>query len=164
MRGVRVLAVLPLALLAACAAPGWPPLEDRAEPMPPDAAQPAPERPYFTEIGVASWYGPRHQGRRTASGERFDMKAMTAAHPTLPFQTVLRVTDLATGVTVRVRVNDRGPFIRGRILDLSSESARTLGMRDQGLARVRIEAFASDQILSDMQAAQAPAAAPPKAP
>jgi rare lipoprotein A len=94
-----------------------------------------------TEVGVASWYGKRHQGKRTASGERFDEHAMTAAHPTLPFGTLLRVTNLENHRSAVVRVNDRGPFVDGRILDLSLAAARALGIADEGVARVRLQAL-----------------------
>ncbi len=89
--------------------------------------------------GVASWYGRELNGRRTASGERFNMKALTAAHKTLPFGTRLRVTDLATQKSVVVRVNDRGPFVRGRVLDLSYQAAKEIGLLARGHDRVKIE-------------------------
>jgi rare lipoprotein A len=92
-----------------------------------------------TEVGIASWYGKRHQGKRTASGERFDEFAMTAAHPTLPFGTRVRVTNLENRRSVLVRVNDRGPFVDGRIIDLSLAAARALGIADEGVARVRLQ-------------------------
>jgi peptidoglycan lytic transglycosylase len=111
------------------------------------ATPPAPERASFTQEGVASWYGKTHQGRLTANGERFDMRALTAAHRSLPFGTVVRVTNLDTGRTVRLRVNDRGPYVGGRILDLSVAAAAALGLKEDGLARVRIDVFASDQVL-----------------
>lgn len=82
--------------------------------------------------GKASWYGKRFHGRRTASGERFNMYALTAAHPSLPFGTLLRVRHLETGREVVVRVNDRGPHVRGRILDLSHAAAEALGMVEAG--------------------------------
>lgn len=91
------------------------------------------------EEGVASWYGTAHHGRRTASGEPFDMRAMTAAHPRHPFGTRVRVTDLATGAAVVVRINDRGPFARGRVIDLSHAAAASLGIVRAGTARVRVE-------------------------
>jgi rare lipoprotein A (peptidoglycan hydrolase) len=97
----------------------------------------------FAETGIASWYGNQHQGRRTANGERFDMHALTAAHRSLPFGTILRVTNLRTGKAVVVRINDRGPYIRGRILDLSEAAGRALGIGKLGIAQVRIEAVAS---------------------
>jgi rare lipoprotein A len=78
--------------------------------------------------GLASWYGPRFHGRRTASGERFDMHAYTAAHRTLPFGTVVRVRSLVNGRTVEVRINDRGPFLRKRVIDLSRGAAEALGL------------------------------------
>jgi rare lipoprotein A len=102
-------------------------------------------RPFFTEEGTASWYGRSHQGQRTADGERFDRRAFTCAHRSLPFNTILRVTNLENGRRVSVRVNDRGPYRDGRILDLSAAAAAALGMREDGTARVRIAAFAADQ-------------------
>ncbi len=87
--------------------------------------------------GVASWYGKAFQGRRTASGERFDRSEMTAAHPSLPFQTRLRITNLANGRTVVVRVNDRGPGY-GRLVDVSEAAAERLGMKSRGFARVEM--------------------------
>ncbi|MDB5359845.1 MAG: RlpA-like protein precursor [Rhodospirillales bacterium] len=103
------------------------------------------EKPVFSQVGFASWYGRDHQGHRTANGERFDMHALTAAHRTLPFDTVVRVTRLDTGRTVTVRINDRGPFGRGRVIDLSAAAARTLEISTDGEAEVRIEEFRSDQ-------------------
>jgi rare lipoprotein A len=97
----------------------------------------APE-PKVVERGVASWYGPKFNGRATASGERYDMYAMTAAHPSLPFGTVLDVRNLDNGKTCRVRVNDRGPFVRGRIVDLSLAAAREIEMVGPGTARVEL--------------------------
>ncbi|WP_456414082.1 septal ring lytic transglycosylase RlpA family protein [Oceanithermus profundus] len=93
----------------------------------------------YVEEGVASWYGPNFHGRRTASGEVFDMYAYTAAHRTLPFGSVVRVTRLDTGARVTVRINDRGPFKKNRILDLSYAAAREIGLIRTGTARVRIE-------------------------
>lgn len=90
------------------------------------------------ERGTASWYGTKFHGRFTASGERYDMHAMTAAHRTLPFGTIVEVTNLENRRRVRVRINDRGPFKKGRVIDLSYAAARKLGMVRQGLARVRI--------------------------
>lgn len=92
--------------------------------------------------GQASWYGAQHQGKPTASGERFDQNAMTAAHRQLPFGTRVRVTHLASGRQVVVRINDRGPFSKGRLIDLSRRAAEQLGMLRQGVAPVRVEALA----------------------
>jgi len=91
------------------------------------------------QVGNASWYGHRHQGKRTASGEAYDENAMTAAHPSLPFGTRLEVTNLENHRSVIVRVNDRGPFGNGRIVDLSRAAARALGIGGQGVARVRVQ-------------------------
>jgi rare lipoprotein A len=98
-----------------------------------------PARPAYVEKGVASWYGKAFAGRRTASGEVFDPAALTAAHPTLPFGSRVRVTNLANGRTLMVRVNDRGPFVGGRILDCSEAAARQLGFRGRGVAQVSVD-------------------------
>jgi len=87
-------------------------------------------------VGLASFYG--HESR-TASGETFNSRELTAAHRTLPFGTRLRVTDLATGRSVTVRVNDRGPFVPGRIVDVSASAAETLGMTERGVAKVKVD-------------------------
>lgn len=97
----------------------------------------APE-PEVVERGVASWYGPKFHGRKTANGERYDMHAMTAAHPSLPFGTVLEVRNLDNGKSCRVRINDRGPFVGGRVIDLSYHAARQLDMVRAGTAQVEI--------------------------
>lgn len=89
--------------------------------------------------GVASFYGRRFHGRLTANGERFDMGAMTAAHKTLPFGSLVRVTNPRNGRAVTVRINDRGPFVRGRTIDLSRAAAQRIGMIGQGHARVELE-------------------------
>ena len=86
--------------------------------------------------GVASFYS---EGGRTASGEKFDAHELTAAHPTLPFGTRLRVTNVATGRSVTVRVNDRGPYVPGRIVDVSYSAAQSLGMVDKGVANVKLD-------------------------
>jgi rare lipoprotein A len=96
--------------------------------------------------GAVSWYGAQFHDRQTANGERFDMGALTMAHPTLPFGTRVRVTNLRNGRSVVVRVNDRGPFVGHRIADVSRGAAAELGMVSRGVARVRIEALAPDSI------------------
>jgi len=93
--------------------------------------------------GIASWYGGHFQGRRTASGETFDRQALTAAHPSLPFQTRLVVTNLENGRSVTVRVNDRGPG-NGRVIDLSEAAARQIGMRGRGFARIAMRIAPED--------------------
>jgi len=102
------------------------------------SATPASIAPQGVETGQASWYGKAHQGHLTASGERFDMHALTAAHRTLPFGTIVRVTHLKSGRSVDVRINDRGPYHSGRIIDLSYEAARKLGIVGRGTARVKV--------------------------
>lgn len=94
----------------------------------------------FSQEGVASWYGRRFHGKKTASGEVYDMYAMTAAHPTLPIPSYARVTSLKNGKSVVVRINDRGPFHSKRIIDLSYAAAHKLGYIAQGSSRVRVEA------------------------
>ncbi|HSL82322.1 MAG TPA: septal ring lytic transglycosylase RlpA family protein [Thermoanaerobaculia bacterium] len=96
------------------------------------------DAPRVVETGTASWYGGKFHGRLTANGERYDMHGMTAAHKTLPFGTVLEVRNLDNGKVCRVRVNDRGPFVRGRIVDVSYAAAQTLGMIGPGTARVEL--------------------------
>jgi rare lipoprotein A len=98
-----------------------------------------PVAPARTEDGYASYYGASFAGRRTASGERFDPRGFTAAHRDLPFGSKVRVTNLDNGRSVVVRVNDRGPYAAGRIVDLSWAAARELGMLQSGVVRVRVE-------------------------
>ncbi len=101
-----------------------------------DDRSPGPGR---SEMGLASWYGEPHHGQSTASGEIFDMTQLTAAHRTLPLGTCLRVVNLENGRIVRVRVNDRGPYVAGRVLDLSREAARALDMVERGVVPVKLE-------------------------
>jgi rare lipoprotein A len=101
--------------------------------------------PFFTQTGLASFYGRAHAGKRTASGEKFDHLDFTAAHRTLAFGTLIRVTNLANGRTVTVEITDRGPRIETRIVDLSLAAANALDMQQQGIARVKLEAFRADQ-------------------
>lgn len=94
--------------------------------------------PAYDRVGVASWYGGNFNGRRTSNGEIYDMWRLTAAHPTLPLPSYVYVTNLDNSRTILVRVNDRGPFVGGRLIDLSRYSARVLGMEGRGLGRVRV--------------------------
>ncbi len=96
--------------------------------------------------GIVSWYGAQFQDRKTASGERFDAAAMTMAHPSLPFGTHVKVTNLRNGRSVVVRVNDRGPFVGKRIADLSQAAAAEIGMMRRGLARARIEVLGAEPV------------------
>lgn len=113
----------------------------------PPAAAPVRERPQqasaapgeFTETGLASWYGAPFNGRRTSDGEIYNMDDLTAAHRTLPFNAIVRVTNLSNGRQVSVRINDRGPFVANRIIDLSYAAARAIGMIGTGTAEVRLQ-------------------------
>ncbi len=120
----RSLSTLLIAILAACSS--------NPEPM-------TSVSPGWTESGEASWYGPGFDGKRTASGEVYDMEAMTAAHRQLPFGTRVRVSNLENGREAVVRINDRGPFAHGRIIDLSKAGAREIGMLGTGTAEVQLE-------------------------
>lgn len=95
----------------------------------------------YDQSGSASWYGARHQGKRTASGESFDQNSLTGAHRQLPFGTRVLVTNLANARTVVVRINDRGPHTRSRLIDISRAAAGQLGMLQSGTARVRVQAL-----------------------
>ncbi len=90
------------------------------------------------QCGKASWYGPGFHGKKTASGQRFNQNAMTAAHKTLPLGSVVRVTNRATGKSIKVTINDRGPFVKGRIIDLSAAAAAALGTKGSGVGSVCI--------------------------
>jgi rare lipoprotein A len=118
----------------------------------------------YDATGIASWYGRDFHGHRTADGEWYDMHAMSAAHTTLPLPTLVRVTNLENGRQVVVRVNDRGPFVKGRLIDLSYAAAKELGFAKQGTTRVRVQALAGLQdggpMLADRRA-PAPVARPP---
>ncbi len=153
-----------MAILAGCAAPEPEPRpEATALARPPAAEAPAggyykigppyavhgrvyrPAADYdYTEIGIASWYGPGFHGRTTANGEIFDMNAPSAAHRTLPMPSMVRVINLANGRRLDVRINDRGPFVNDRIIDLSRRAAQLLGFERDGLARVRVEILAEE--------------------
>ena len=97
------------------------------------------EDPIYDKVGIASWYGSKFHGRRTANGEVFDMNLLTAAHTTLPMPSMVKVTNLQNGRSVVVRVNDRGPFVGDRIVDMSRQAARELGFEQQGTAKVRVQ-------------------------
>jgi len=94
---------------------------------------------HYDRTGIASWYGKKFHGKKTANGERYDMYAMTAAHTTLPLPSRVRVTNLSNGRSVVVRINDRGPFVKDRIIDLSYAAAKALGYEQQGTTRVRVQ-------------------------
>lgn len=102
-------------------------------------AHKAPKAPAFEQVGTASWYGPRFHGQKTANGEVFNQNKLTAAHRTLPLGTTVEVTNVTNGKSVEVKINDRGPFVNGRVIDVSGAAAVRLGMKETGLARVQIE-------------------------
>jgi rare lipoprotein A len=124
-------------------APGVAPLTD-AQPGEPEAFTPQ----VVAQVGIASWYGPGFRGRPTANGEIFDDTKLTAAHRTLPLASQIRITNLENGKSIEVKVNDRGPYIAGRVLDLSTRAAQVLGMEKEGLALVRIEVLPPAQQLA----------------
>ncbi len=130
--------MLPL-LLPTCS------LIDRKETPPPVVARqakeeaPAPEGTKVEQVGDASWYGAAQNGKETASGETFDQNKLTAAHKTLPLGTKAVVTNLATGKSVEVTINDRGPYVKGRKIDLSRAAAQQIGMTKDGVAKVKIQ-------------------------
>ena len=95
--------------------------------------------PAYDEVGEASWYGKPYHGRLTANGEKYNMRKLTAAHRTLPFDTKVRVTNLRNGRRVKVRINDRGPFVGGRIIDLSRKAASKLKMIEDGVVPVGLQ-------------------------
>lgn len=126
--------------------PGCTRLLGREETPPPSVVtpqvkeeMPMPEGAKVEQVGAASWYGPAQNGKETASGETFDQNKLTAAHPTLPLGTKAVVTNLETGKSVAVTINDRGPFVKGRKIDLSRAAAQKLGMTKKGVAKVKIE-------------------------
>lgn len=100
----------------------------------------------YSEVGVASWYGPEFHGKRTANGERYDMNALTAAHRTLPMPSLVRVTNMENGRSAILRVNDRGPFARSRVLDVSRRAADALGFIGNGTATVKVEILAEESL------------------
>ena len=118
---MAVVLVLLAGLLAGCSTAAVPPTAD------------------YGMVGIASWYGGKFHGRRTASGAIYDQNGNTAAHRTLPFGTWVRVTNLANGRWIDLVINDRGPFVRGRIIDVSRGAAAQLGFLRQGLTRVRVD-------------------------
>lgn|ERR671922_332385 len=126
---------LPREIPPAAIVPSFPQAGDAA----PIAKIPVPSHPTMIETGLASWYGSRHHGKRTASGEVFNQNKFTAAHRTLPWGSRVKVTNLTNGKSVEVRINDRGPFAKDRIIDVSRAAARSLSMLEQGITTVRIE-------------------------
>lgn len=114
----------------------------------------------YDSTGIGSWYGPQFHGKKTANGETFDQNSISAAHPTLPMPTIVRVTNLENGRSLIVRVNDRGPFARGREIDLSRRSAELLGYRIQGTAKVRVQYLGRAPLYGEKMPAQFAKASP----
>lgn len=110
------------------------------------------EDPYYDEVGISSWYGPNFHGKQTANGDIFNQEALTAAHRTLPMPSYVKVTNLENHKTLVLLVNDRGPYAKNRILDVSKKAARLLGFKDQGLAKVRVQFLPgkTKQLLSEL--------------
>ena len=104
----------------------------------------------MTETGLASWYGPKFHGKRTASGEIFNQEKFTAAHPSLPWGSRVKVVNLANGKSVEVRINDRGPYGKGRIIDVSRAAAKALDMVGQGITTVRLEWLSDSEAINDL--------------
>lgn len=157
-----IIVILPLLLLAACAkpqifsTPGKRQVPLPSKWAPPGSVVPATQHPYiikgktyypipsshgYEETGVASWYGPNFHGRKTANGETYDMHGMTAAHKTLPINTQLLVKNLSNNREVVVRINDRGPFVNDRVIDLSLTAAKKLDIVEKGTATVQLTAM-----------------------
>ncbi|MBM3515266.1 MAG: septal ring lytic transglycosylase RlpA family protein [Alphaproteobacteria bacterium] len=172
-----VMVVLSAAMLAACSSVGRKP-----PPHAPVEAADLPEggiykvgNPYqidgvwyypsedysYVEEGVASWYGPDFHGKKTANGERYDMNALTAAHPTLPMPSVVNVTNLANGRQIKLRINDRGPFKSNRVIDVSRRAAQLLDFQQAGTTRVRIQIDATESLtIKNMMLARSPGELP----
>src|SRR5262249_23208216 len=121
----------------------------------------------YDQTGIASWYGPGFVGQQTANGETYDQNALTGAHKTLPMPTLVRVTNLENGRQIQIRINDRGPFVNNRIIDLSRRSAQLLGVDGPGTAKVRVQVMAQEsrQLAAALGGGEGalppPAAAPP---
>jgi rare lipoprotein A len=137
---MRLLAILLIGCMMATAAAAAPAVRTRQHTV--DTGKPI---PFFLQTGRASWYGDWHDGKATASGTQFDPDEFTAAHPWLPFGTVVRVTNLRNRRMVKVRVTDRGPRAKSRVIDISAAAAREIGMWRRGVARVSVKAFHEDQ-------------------
>ncbi|MFP4376086.1 MAG: septal ring lytic transglycosylase RlpA family protein [Spirochaetales bacterium] len=144
IRGMSILVAIVCGSLLGCetlSITAQMPAEPDVEPARPpgsERATPAEESDGHELRGYASWYGGKFQGRLTANGERFDTNLLTAAHKTLPFDTIVEVTHLDNGRTVQVRINDRGPFVEGRVIDLSRAAAEAIDMTAQGIAMVEV--------------------------
>jgi rare lipoprotein A len=153
-RARKLMLILAAACFAAGCAHRHPRASRPAPPAPTSAPVPstrAPAAPLkMIEEGIASWYGVPYHGRRSSNGEVYDMHKLTAAHRTLPFDTVVRVTNLKNSRQTQVRITDRGPFVEGRIIDLSLAAAREIEMVADGIARVRLELISSPALPAEL--------------
>lgn len=150
MRRVLATALLAFAVASLQAAPR--PNNPGSSKAPEQTAQTtAKKKHHWYQIGLASWYGRAFHGKETASGEPYNMYQLTAAHRELPLGTWLRVTNLENGRTVVVRVNDRGPVPRTRVIDLSYEAATLLGMRAEGIQKVRLDIVSEPPVVASAQ-------------
>jgi len=154
LRCAQLLILLPLFFLVSCQMSGHrlPPTQNSYV-IDNKRYYPIPSAEGYSESGVASWYGGKFHGRKTSCGEVYDMFSMTAAHKTLPMNTMVLVRNLENGKETVVRVNDRGPFVSGRIIDLSFKAAQELGLADKGVAKVQVTALGEEEI---RQLAEAP--------
>ncbi len=145
LRFKRIFLVIAVVAIAGCSSVDTSHRTSEPSPRPYKVAgkwyQPRSHAHGFQQKGIASWYGKKFHGRKTSNGETYDMYGVSAAHKTLPFNTVVRVHNLDNGKKIDVRINDRGPFIRGRIIDLSYGAAKTIGLVGPGTARVKIVAL-----------------------
>lgn len=148
------IAVLALSVIQGCSISGIPnsSLQNRPDPVEAGSvAVPRSDSPSNVYIGAASWYGPGFNGKKTASGEIFDETKLTAAHRTMPLGRKARVTHLGNGKSVEVLINDRGPYVEGRIIDLSHAAAIALGMIDYGIAKVQVELLREAVVVENVQ-------------
>lgn len=153
VRGFTVV-VLALSVIQGCSISGIPnsSLQNRPDPVEVGSgAPPRSESPANVYIGAASWYGPGFHGKKTASGEIFDETKLTAAHKTIPLGRKVKVTHLGNGKSVEVLINDRGPYVEGRMIDLSHAAAKALGMIDYGIAKVQVELLRDAVVVDNAQ-------------
>ena len=146
--------VFALSVIQGCSISGIPDASLQNRPDPGDAVSgstPLSVPTANVHVGAASWYGPGFNGKKTASGEIFDETKLTAAHKTIPLGSKVRVTHLGNGKSVEVLINDRGPFVEGRMIDLSHAAAKALGMIDNGIAKVQVELLPEVVVVENAQ-------------
>lgn len=143
---VLLLTILPLVFVTTTKASGSRPPTQKPYVINNKRYYPIPSAEGYSEDGIASWYGGKFHGRKTSNGEVYDMHSMTAAHKTLPMDTMLLIENLDNGMKTVVRINDRGPFVRGRIVDLSYKAAQSLGIAEKGIAKVQATALGEEAV------------------